>query len=430
MTDFETIDYFTDPSVTADPFPYFEFLLERPVWREPHHGVVMVSGHNEALAVLNDPQTFSSCTVLAGPEPSFPVELEGDDISDIIDKYRDQLPQSDQLPTFDPPRHTAQRGLIMGLITPKRLKENEEFMWRLADRELDEILPHGKCEFISDFAQPYTLLVIADLLGVPESDHDSLLGGAGIRRARAQEMALGNLAQSSSEGDSHHALTHFYDYFVNAIEDRRRDAGDDVLTGMARATFPDGTLPDPIEAARIASNLFAAGQETTVRLLGAALQRIGDDPELQQMLRNQRELLPNFVEETLRTEGPIKGDFRLARVSTQLGGLDIPAGTTVMVLNDVANRDPNHFECPAEFRVDRPNARHHIAFGHGIHTCPGAPLARSEVRICLERLFDRTADIQISEEDHGPVDARRYRYLPTYMFRGLIALHLEFTPIR
>src|SRR5207237_7008388 len=129
------------------------------------------------------------------------------------------------------------------------------------------------------------------------------------------------------------------------------------------------------------------------------------------------------------TEGPVKGDFRLARVSTQLGGVDIPAGTTVMVLNGVANRDSRRFECPAEFHVDRSNARQHLGFGHGIHTCPGAPLARSEVRVCLERFFDRTTNIEIAEAEHGPPGARRYDYMPTYMFRGLIRLHLQLTPV-
>ena len=140
---------------------------------------------------------------------------------------------------------------------------------------------------------------------------------------------------------------------------------------------------------RIAANLFAAGQETTVRLLATALQLLGERPDLQQLLRDERDRIPNFVEETLRFESPIKGDFRLSRVPTTVGGVDIPAGTTVMVLNGAANRDPRRFEHPDEFRLDRANARQHIAFGHGVHTCPGAPLARAEARVSIERILDR-----------------------------------------
>jgi cytochrome P450 len=183
MTDFTSVDYFSDESVAADTYPYFDFLLEgRRVWREPHHGVVMVAGHEEVLAVLRDTASFSNCNIVAGPSFRFPVELTGDDVTGLVEQHRDELPMSDQIITFDPPKHTAHRGLLMGLITPKRLKENEEFMWRLADRQLDAVLPGGQCEFIDDFAQPYTLLVIADLLGVPESDHPALLRQAGIGR--------------------------------------------------------------------------------------------------------------------------------------------------------------------------------------------------------------------------------------------------------
>jgi cytochrome P450 len=422
MPEFETVDYFTDPSLAADPYPYLDYLVEnRPVWREPHHGVVMVTGYEEALAVYRDPATFSSCNLVSGPEPDWPVRFEGDDVTEQVEQYRDGLPSSDQIVTFDPPKHTEHRALIMGLITPKRLKENEEFMWRLADRKLNDILGQRGCEFINDYCQPYTLLVIADLLGVPESDHEMLLERMG--------HGSGLPGQLEQENPQYHALENVYQYFIDAIEDRRRQPRDDVLTGMARASFPDGTVPDPLDVARIASNMFGAGQETTVRLLGASLQRIGDDPELQQLLRGNREMIANFVEETLRLEGPVKGDFRLARKSTTLAGVEIQAGTTVMLANGAASRDPRRFECPAEFRVGRANARQHLAFGFGIHTCPGAPLARSEGRVTVERMLDRTSDISISESEHGPAGSRRYDYLPTFMFRGVSRLHLEYTPV-
>ena len=113
-----------------------------------------------------------------------------------------------------------------------------------------------------------------------------------------------------------------------------------MLTGLATATFPDGSTPEVIDVVRVAANLFAAGQETTVRLLGSALQLIAEDPELQQPSESERDRIPNFIEETLRMESPIKGDFRLSRVPTTVGGVDLPAGTTVMLVNAAANRDP------------------------------------------------------------------------------------------
>jgi cytochrome P450 len=117
----------------------------------------------------------------------------------------------------------------------------------------------------------------------------------------------------------------------------------------------------------------------------------------------------------------------MARVRTKLAGVDIPAGASVLLLPGAANRDPRFFESPHEFAVDRANARKHFGFGFGIHTCAGAPLARAEGRVTLNRLLDRTSDIAISEAAHGPAGARHYEYLPTYLFRGLTNLHVEFT---
>jgi cytochrome P450 len=420
MSDFDGIDFFRAESLLADPYRYFDHVRAKsPVWREPHHGVVMVTGYEEAVAVYRDTATFSSCNSVSGPFPGFPVPLAGDDVSGLIEKHRHELPFSDQITTMDPPAHTAHRGLLMKLITPKRLKENEDFMWRLADRTIDEFLARGSCEFIGDFAGPFTLLVIADLLGVPEADH---------AKFRAQ-MGQGSLGSTGGEKMHHSPLEFLYQRFGAYVEDRRKNPRGDVLTGLATATFPDGSTPEVMDVVRVAANLFAAGQETTVRLLSAALQLIGERPDLQKLLREDRGRILNFVEETLRIESPVKGDFRLARVSTTVGGVAIPAGTTVMVLNGAANRDPRRFESPAEFRIDRSNAREHLAFGQGVHTCPGAPLARAETRIGLERLLDRMADIRIAESVHGPAGARRYEYVPTYILRGLRKLQLEFTPV-
>ncbi len=423
VTDYDATDFFRGDELVADPYPYFEWLRAQcPVQRERHHGVMMVTGYDEAIAVYNDTDRFSSCNSPTGPFPGFPVPLEGDDVNALIEQHRDELPFSDQLTTFDPPIHTAHRALLMRLITPKRLRENEEFMWRLADRQIDEFIDHGNGEFIGGFAQPFAMLVVADLLGVPESDHKLFRERLGAGRKRTGPV--GSIADKLA----HNPLEFLYEQFTAYIEDRRRDPRDDVMTGMATATFPDGSIPEAIEVARIAANLFAAGQETTVRLFGTALQRIGDDQELQLQLREHREDIPNFIEECLRIESPVKGDFRLARVTTELAGVKIPAGTTLMVVNGAANRDPGRFEHPTDFQVGRADARRHLAFGHGAHTCAGAPLARAEGRITIERLLDRMDKIRICEKEHGPAGARRYDYVPTYILRGLSRLYLDFEP--
>src|SRR5262249_2687474 len=272
---FESVDFFRDESLVPDPYPYFDALRQRcPAVREPHHDVVLVTGYDEAVAVYNDAETFSSCNAVTGPFPGFPVPLEGDDVSALIEEHRDELPFSDQLPTLDPPVHTAHRALLMRLITPKRLKENQEFMWRLADRVIDEFVADGNCDLIRGYGAPFTMLVIADLLGVPEEDHDVFRAELGARPDRA----IGNTERDTLAArplDSRCAR------FTRCCADRRRVRRDDVMTGLATATFPDGSTPGVMDVVRIAANLFAAGQETTVRLLGAALQLIAERPDLQ-----------------------------------------------------------------------------------------------------------------------------------------------------
>lgn len=418
--DTEDADFFVSKELVIDPYPYYDALRARcPVAREPHHDVVMVTGYDEALAVYRDSERFSSCTAVTGPFPGFPVALEGDDISEIIEAHRDDVPYSDQLPTFDPPKHTQHRGLLMRLLTPRRLKENEDSMWALADRQLEEFIADGRCEFVGDFAGPFAMLVIADLLGVPEEDHDLFRRGTG--------QAAGGFGSTSGETLSHTPLEFLYEAFTAYVEDRRQSPRDDVLTRLAQATYKDGSTPEVIDVVRLAANLFAAGQETTVRMLAAAVQVLGEDTDLQDQLRGNVVLIPPFIEEILRFESPIKGDFRLTRVPVNVGGVDLPAGTTLMLLNGAANRDPRQFDQPNELRPERENARDHLAFGHGIHFCPGAPLARAEGRITLDRLLERMSDIGISETEHGPPAARRYRYHPTYILRGLKRLHIEFT---
>jgi cytochrome P450 len=420
-TDFETADFFSDPSLLEDPYPYFEHLRATCPVTGISNGVMAVSGYDEATEVYRDIETFSSCNAVVGPFAQFPVPLEGDDVGAIIDEYRDQLPMFEHMVTMDPPAHTRERALLMRLITPKRLAENEAFVWRLADRQLDEFIASGRCEFISAYSQPFAMMVVADLLGVPESEHQLFRAGFGLGRPPGQ------IGFDERERELN-PLSWLDDWFTTYVEDRRREPRDDVLTQMALATYPDGSVPEVSAVVRSATFLFAAGQETTAKLLGTAMRYLCEYPELQDELREHGERIPDFLEEALRLESPVKADFRLARRNTTVGGVEIAAGTPVMLLNGAANRDPRRFECPEELRIDRPNGKEHIAFGRGAHSCPGGPLARTEGRISLERILHRTRDIRLSEEHHGPAGDHRFSYEPTWILRGLNSIHIEFTP--
>jgi cytochrome P450 len=423
-TDFDTVDYFTDQSLVPDPHPYFDHLRSKcPVVREPNYGVLAITGYDEANAVLKDTDTFSSCIAVGGPFPPLPFTPEGDDISDLIAEHRGQLPLFEHMVTMDPPDHTNARSLLNRLLTPSRLKENEDFMWRLADECLDDFVARGQCEFLSAYAKPFSLLVIADLLGVPQKDHEEFRAVLGAPTPGSQVGSL--------DGDivALNPLEWLDEKFIAYLEERRKEPKDDVLTALATAKYPDGSTPEVIDVVRSATFLFAAGQETTTKLLSASLKVLGDQPEIQQALRDDRTRIPIFVEEALRMDAPVKSQFRLAKKNTTVGDTDVPAGTILMVCPGAVNRDPVRFADPHEFSLDRKNVREHIAFGRGVHSCPGGPLARVEGRVSVERILDRMSDITIDEDKHGTVGDRSYNYEPTFILRGLTELNIKFTPV-
>ena len=425
MTNFDSVDYFTDQSLIPNPHPYFDHLRARnPTACPINNGVLAVTGWESANAVYKDVDSFSSCVAVAGPFTPIPFVPEGDDICAQLEEHRTEIPMFEHMVTMDPPNHTDARSLLSRLLTPKRLKENEDFMWRLADRHIDEFVADGQCEFLTAYARPFSLIVVADLLGVPEDDHEEFRAAFGAMLPGTRIGALDH------EPIATNPLQWADEKFSFYIEDRRQNPRDDVLTALATAKYPDGSTPEVVDVVRTATFLFGAGQETTAKLLSAALRVLGEEPDIQQQLRDDRSLIPIFIEECLRMDSPVKSVFRMARKSTKLGDIDVPAGTTVMVSPGAANRDPSRFEEPHEFRLDRKNVREHIAFSRGIHSCPGAPLARVEGRVSLERILDRLADIAIDEDRHGPAGQRNYTYEPTFILRGLTDIHITFRPVR
>ena len=411
----ENLDFFTDKSLVDDPYGYYDAIRRCPVWREPAHGVVLVSGYDEAVAVQRDPdENLSVCNIVSGPWSGIPVDADRDDISDLIEQHRHRVTFGDYFITFDPPRHTAHRSLLSRLFTPKRLRYSEDFLWHLADEQINRFAEEGKCEIVVDYNFPFTLDAITNLLDVPEADREKFRRAATASRLEGERSGFVGVKE---------------EWFVEYIEERRREPRDDVLTELALAKFPDGTTPEAIDVARVATFMFAAGHGTTIDLLSLAMLMLAERPELQEQLRCDRSKIPAFVEEMLRFESPIKSNFRMARRTTKIGDVDVQAGTSVLVMNGAANRDPQRFDEPDEFRLARPNILQHIAFGRGIHTCPGAPIARAEARVSLARILDRMAEIRVSEAKHGPAGDRRLKWDRTFLFRRLNELHLEFTPI-
>lgn len=426
MTDLADVDYFTNAEIAQDPYAYWDHLREQgPVVREPHYGVVAVTGYQEVQAAFKDVESFSAVNAIGGPFPPLPFTPDGDDISALIESHRHEFPIFEHMVVMDPPEHEKARSLLSRLLTPRRLQENEDYIGNLADRQFDEFIANGHCEFLGEYGKPFATLAIADLLGMPEEDRPEIRRNLGAGNAPGSRVGA-----LDHEPVGSNPLQYLDDLFSGYIADRRENPREDVLTGLATATYPDSSVPPLLEVVRPATFLFAAGQETVTKLLSSAVRVLGDQPGLQHRLRENRGLIAPFIEEALRLESPTKVDFRLCRKSTTLGGVPIKAGTVLMLCLGAANRDPRKFESPDEFDLDRKNVREHITFGRGIHTCAGAPLARVEGRVTINRLLDRMSDIRISEAKHGAPGHRNYGYEPTFLLRGLTELHLEFTEVR
>jgi cytochrome P450 len=405
-------DFFSDPEILQDPLPYYHALHERgPVVREPVRGVFMLSRIDEILEVYGDHRRFSAIVGPLGPLIDVPKPAEGETLVEMIERRRDEIPMGDQITSLDPPKHTRHRALIGKFFTPNRLRENEEFMRGLAEGLIDEFADRGEIDFSGAYAKPFTLLVIADLLGVPREHHDlfrSWLGG--------EKGTVGD-PEGREFGDR--VFANLHPYFAQYIEERRTSPRDDVLSKLASVRFRDGELPELMDIVRLATIMFAAGQETTARLLVAAMRFLCEHPELVEELRSAPAFIANFIEECLRLESPIKGSFRLALQDTSLAGVPIPAGSMVMAVIGAANRDPHVFEDPDRFDPRRPNAQRNVAFGHGEHFCPGASLARTEARISFERLLTRLDGFELINPD-------ALSYVPTFIIRGLNDLPLRF----
>jgi cytochrome P450 len=415
-------DFFTDPKVIEDPRAYFdEIRAKSPVYREPYHGALMITGFEEAMEVLNRTDgAFSSAVSVLGPLPPLPFKPEGSDIRAQLEAHRHELPWSAHLTAFDGQKHADHRALLGALLTYKRLSANEDYLKGLVDRLIDGFVDEGRCEAAGDFAHAAATYAISDLMGIPEGDRAELVTLLGVPPSQVAGEAVHRVGPDP--------LIFLKERFDGYLRARQETPGTDLMSELVQSRFKDGSAPDLDILSLLARFLFGAGQDTTSRLIAMAIRLLGEDPDLQRRLRAEPERIADFLEETLRYDPPVKTAYRLAVVDTQIAGVEVPAGTVVTLCLPGGNNDPRHFEQPERFDIDRPNVREHMAFSRGAHFCLGAPLARLEARVAVERLLARLADIGISEAHHGPPGARRYRYEPTYSFRSLSDLHIEFTP--
>jgi cytochrome P450 len=315
----------------------------------------------------------------------------------------------------DPPAHTRYRRLINRFFTPKAIARLEPSIQDIVDKLIDGFVDDGECEFMDQFCRLMPSSVIADMLGVPrERIPDMLRWAQAVETATAQNLPRERALAAKRD------FVEFQLFFADLIEQRRHNPGDDLVSKLVAAQL-DGERP--LEVAEILDYLrliVAGGNLTTMGLLGSGMLLMLKHPDQLEAVRNDLSLVPRLVEEVMRYESPAQWQPRTVKVSTALGGVEIPRGARVALLWGSANRDEAVFKNADRFDIFRDNVADHVAFGFGTHFCLGAALARAEGRIAFERLLARLADI----ECQIPLDEVHYH--PAPIDRALERLPIRF----
>ena len=373
-----------------DPYPLYEQIRSTsPVLREPQSGLWMLFDYESVKRALTDHVTFSS---RHGP--------------------------AEWMIFLDPPRHSKLRGLISQAFTPRSISNLEPRIGELSRRLLESVVEQGEMDVAVDFAVPLPMAVIAEMLGVPVADRPRFIKW----NDAILKMSYTVGATEPVDGivqDFRAATAEMNEYLGELLPKRRRSPKDDLLTRLVQAEL-DGERLTQADILGFFQLLLLAGSETTTNLINNAILCLMENREQLARLSATPKLLPSAIEEVLRYRSPLQWMFRLTTRDVQMNRQTIPAGRLVLAMIGSANRDPTQFPAANRFDISRdPNP--HLAFGHGIHFCLGAALARLEARIALTEFFTRV-------KDFGPADGEPWQPRQGLHVHGPSRLPIRFAP--
>ncbi|MGW6412701.1 cytochrome P450 family protein [Streptomyces vinaceus] len=393
-----------DPAFLADPFPLYRQLREDgPVRRVVIAGALeawLVTRYEDGLAALSDTRLSS-------------------DVRDAADtRLLEQLPGTEResmlgnMLRSDPPDHTRLRRLVSKAFTARRVAEMRPRIQEVTDRLLDAVVADGRADLVADFALPLPVTVISELLGVPVDERHEF--------QRWTDRMLMRGAQPPDPAVVNEAWRHMRAYVTELIGAKRAEPGEDLLSALITARDEEQRLSED-ELVAMVFLLLAAGYVTTVNLISGGIAMLLAHPDQLDLLRSDPALLPGAVEEFLRYDGPVSpGIARFAREDVEIAGVRIPRGATVLIGSAVADRDPDRFPDPDRLDITRADNAH-LAFGHGIHYCLGAPLARLEGQIAIGTALRRLPGLALA------VEPAQIPWRPGGL-RGPLALPVTFTP--
>jgi len=405
---------FFDQKVLNCPYEFYRTLQEQaPVYHLPGTNIYMVTRHADIKKLLKDTEVYSNNFnhLLKGPVPA----------PEVTAIYAKAWQPVDTLITADPPRHKVYRTLVNKVFNAKRVDAMEDYMTAIVHELIDSFIERGECDFVRDFTTPLPVYVIADQLGVPRTDLKAFK-----RWSDSFARRLSQLATPEEQLEDARNIVEFQMYFADMIATRRADPRDDMISDLVTTEIEDpdnGAIRalNMEELQSLLQQLLVAGNETTTSALTGGMVSLIQNPAQMQDLQKNPEKIPNAVEEMLRMESPSAGMWRVVKKDSVIHGISIPKESLLMLRYHAANRDRALFSHPNDLDIDRANAEEHIAFGQGVHFCPGAMLARKEMTVSLRALLARLENFQLVEEKCD------LAYWPNIVLRGLKEVHIRFS---
>ncbi len=396
------------PEQLADPYPTYTALRSSaPVFFDASHGLWIVSRYNDIAAIVRDTQTFSSHNATRASTRPLPPEVQA--------VLATAWPLEPTITTSDGEVHRRLRLTVSRVLTPRRMAAEEGAIRRDVDQLIDGFTRDGNTstDLIESFGWSLPLLTVTRLLGVPASDMEKFhrWGSSWLRVLQATDDLETLIGYARDVVDLER-------YFMDVVESPARNDPNTFVGQLLSIKLPGQEPLSPVEAMRMMVNIIVAGHVTVTRSIGNAIQLLQDHPQAVDRLRADPDVIETMIEEILRYESPAQGLFRTTTKETEVAGVPIPANARVMLHWGSANRDETAFEHPETFDVTRDSKSQHVAFGKGVHSCPGAPLARLQLKIALPRLLERLPKLRIADAPDAAVRDT------VFFARGFRALHV------
>lgn len=387
-----------------DPHLFYRLARQGPPRLSPTLGAYMVTRYDDLVTVIDDPATYSSAAAVPKIYDNPPEVVE------VL--HAGNVSEANTVVNEDEPEHTPVRRVFDAGFTGARVRAMLPTMRARAD-ELIDGFTGGHADLVADYAVPFVQTVISAIIGFPAEDTEQIQVWTDD-----VNMLWNVLSPLEARIASAHRMAEYTRYLQALIDERRAHRRGDLISDLIHGANGYPGLSDELVQNIVRGAARVAGFDTTRDAITATMLLILQNPDVRARVESDpARAIPKVTEEALRRDAPHRGLFRITTRDAKLGGTNLPAGTPLLLLFGSGNRDETRFPHPDDVELDRPNVREHLAFGRGLHVCPGAPMARAEIRVALETLIHRLPGLRLAD-DYEPT------YIASYFFRGLESLNV------